>query len=348
MSVFEWVDESEAESALSNLSINNTQWVLFGYEGAKVKLVATGAGNLFDVAPLLSDAEIQYMVLTIEVKDQGEAELFSTSKTIFITWVGTECKPMAKARSSQHRLPLYNYVLKHLQLGAELQVLEPEYLTEANILAKLRGTHVEHDATLPAASSSSSGGSGSQPSTPEAARRSCSSPQTTNRHVMKSSSLSAQQYATYKGASDVLTEVDFADPEEAHARLEDVRRDGTATNWLVFGHEGSKNTLTVLGSGGGGWDETVGFFVDDAIVYCVLGVEVADEAGGSEYKTTKYVFISWVGPNVKPLAKARSSQVRVALYKHTKLFMQLAGEIQLLDRADLSETTIKQKLNSNF
>ena len=62
-----------------------------------------------------------------------------------------------------------------------------------------------------------------------------------------------------------------------------------------------------------------GFFVDDAIVYCVLGVEVADEAGGSEYKTTKYVFISWVGPNVKPLAKARSSQVRVALYKHTKV-----------------------------
>jgi hypothetical protein len=61
---------------------------------------------------LLSDAEIQYMVLTIEVKDQGEAEkLFSTSKTIFITWVGTECKPMAKAKSSQHRLPLYNYVL---------------------------------------------------------------------------------------------------------------------------------------------------------------------------------------------------------------------------------------------
>lgn len=30
------------------------------------------------------------------------------------------------------------------------------------------------------------------------------------------------------------------------------------------------------------------------------------------------------------------------------MFMQLAGEIQLLDRADLSETTIKQKLNSNF
>ena len=54
-----------------------------------------------------------------------------------------------------------------MQLGAELQVLEPEYLTEANILAKLRGTHVEHDATLPAASSNS----GSQPSTPEAAPR---------------------------------------------------------------------------------------------------------------------------------------------------------------------------------
>jgi hypothetical protein len=66
-----------------------------------------------------------------------------------------------------------------------------------------------------------------------------------------------------------------------------------------------------------------GFFVDDAIVYCVLGVRVADEAGGSEYKTTKYVFISWVGPNVKPLTKARSSQVRIALYKHTKVYLCL-------------------------
>lgn len=46
---------------------------------------------------------------------------------------------------------------------------------------------------------------------------------------------------------------------------------------------------------------------------------MADEDGGSEYKTTKYVFISWVGPKVKPLVKARSSQVRVALYKHAKV-----------------------------
>jgi hypothetical protein len=74
---------------------------------------------------------------------------------------------------------------------------------------------------------------------------------------MRSNSLSSQQYVPYKGASDVLTEVDFADPEEAHAKLEDVRSDATPTNWLVFGHEGNKNTLVAAGTGSGGWDETV-------------------------------------------------------------------------------------------
>jgi hypothetical protein len=36
------------------------------------------------------------------------------------------------------------------------------------------------------------------------------------------------------------------------------------------------------------------------------------------------------------------------VFDQRQLFMQLAGEIQLLDRADLSEATIKQKLNTNF
>lgn len=51
------------------------------------------------------------MVLaTIVVMVQG-GEVFSATKVIFITWVGTKCKPMLKAKSSQHRLPIYKYAL---------------------------------------------------------------------------------------------------------------------------------------------------------------------------------------------------------------------------------------------
>ena len=99
----------------------------------------------------------------------------------------------------------------------------------------------------------------------------------------------------------------------------------------------------------------------------MLGLQVADEDGGSEYKATKYVFISWVGTKVKPMVKARSSQVRVALYKYTKVvqsslvssspthpyyfvqnYLQLAAEIQALERSEISEELIKQKLNATF
>lgn len=55
----------------------------------------------------------------------------------------------------------------------------------------------------------------------------------------------------------MLTEVDFADPEAAHANLQDLRKDDTETNWLMFGHEGNKNTLKVVGYGSGGWEEAV-------------------------------------------------------------------------------------------
>jgi hypothetical protein len=130
-------------------------------------------------------------------------------------------------------------------------------------------------------------------------------------------------HVAFKGTSNVNTDANlsFVNADEANGLLADVRNDNTPTNWVLFGHEGK--SLKVLGSGSGGYAELEGFFQDEEIVYGVLGLQVADEDGGSEYKTTKYIFISWVGPKVKPLTKARSSQVRVALYKHAKVHLAL-------------------------
>ncbi len=61
---------------------------------------------------MLLDDAVNYVVSKVEVKDQDEGgEFFAASKIIFITWVGIKCKPMVKARSSQHRRPLYQYAL---------------------------------------------------------------------------------------------------------------------------------------------------------------------------------------------------------------------------------------------
>ncbi len=42
-------------------------------------------------------------------------------------------------------------------------------------------------------------------------------------------------------------EVDFVNADEANTLLQDVRNDSTPTNWVLFGHEGSKNVLKVSG-----------------------------------------------------------------------------------------------------
>ncbi len=88
------------------------QRALFDYQDDKIGLKATGAGGLESVSPLLPEDGVAYFVLNVDVKDQDEGgELFSNNKNIFVTWVGTKCKPMTKAKSSQHRRPLYQYAL---------------------------------------------------------------------------------------------------------------------------------------------------------------------------------------------------------------------------------------------
>jgi hypothetical protein len=81
---------------------------------------------------------VVYAVLAV-YDDESEAEGYATLKYIFISWVGPDVKPTRKALSSQHRVLLYNYAKKHLQLAGELQALAHEEISESILKAKLKG-----------------------------------------------------------------------------------------------------------------------------------------------------------------------------------------------------------------
>jgi hypothetical protein len=70
---------------------------------------------------------------SIVVMVQG-GEVFSATKVIFITWVGTKCKPMLKAKSSQHRLPIYKYALVRIGLPRPPPTTTPHYCVWADSL----------------------------------------------------------------------------------------------------------------------------------------------------------------------------------------------------------------------
>jgi len=333
---FTWENEADAKEVLEELRTDsNTKWALFGYSDATVlKVLAKGSGGLSEFFDRLPEDQVVYAVLGQNVEDQDESG-YSHLKFIFITWVGEKCKPMEKAKSSQHRLPLYKYVLNYLQLQAELQALEPSELSDALILEKLRGTRVEK-ADKPSGASATT----TAPAVTQAAPTSTPKRATV---IVNNSAPNA-----FVGTSDLKTEVKFVNAEEANAALIDVRNDSSETDWVLFGHSDTgRDVIRVVGSGSGGLAEMEQHFTDEDVVYGVLGVIVEDE-GESDYKTKKYIFISWVGPKVKPLTKARSSQHRVALYKHSKNFLQLHAELQALSKEEISLSLIKAKLCSTF
>jgi len=59
------------------------------------------------------------------------------------------------------------------------------------------------------------------------------------------------------------------------------------------------------------------------------------------------LFIAWVGPDVKPLVKARSSQHRLALYNYMKNIVKVTAELQVLSQAEINLDVIHEKLSAS-
>jgi len=128
--------------------------------------------------------------------------------------------------------------------------------------------------------------------------------------------------------------VDVSDPAIAEAYKE-VRTDSQPYNWAVFGYDGNKIVFQEKGTGG--IDELVAKFQDDQAQYAFLRVI----SGDSESKRTKFVFISWCGPNVGALKRAKMSVHKASVKTVVKDF---AVEIHGETAADLSEEEITKRV----
>ena len=112
-------------------------------------------------------------------------------------------------------------------------------------------------------------------------------------------------------------------------------------NWIMFGYDENPNVVRVLSTGKGGFGEVEGYLKEDALVYFLLGISPEDEG---EYTQVKNILSTWVGPKTEPLKKALSSQHRNHLYQFVKKHTQLHGELQALQRSEINETLLKEKL----
>lgn len=136
-------------------------------------------------------------------------------------------------------------------------------------------------------------------------------------------------------------------PADASAAYEEVRADGVDTDWLLLEYVSDKvDALKLSGKGSGGLSELKEFLKDDQPGFAFLRVTVGNDELS---KRAKFVFITWCGPSVKVMRKAKLS-VHIANVK--KVIQNFAVEISASSKEDLNEkdvvTLVKKSMGANY
>jgi hypothetical protein len=115
------------------------------------------------------------------------------------------------------------------------------------------------------------------------------------------------------------------------------------TNWVILSFvEGSKTDMTSA-CGTGGLAEFVATLQDDQIHYAAFVIYGVDERGNVTSRREKFVSVTWVGENVKVMAKSKVSGQRSAAMAYFS-GAHIAYQIMDGDRDDISEAELQKKL----
>lgn len=142
----------------------------------------------------------------------------------------------------------------------------------------------------------------------------------------------------YQGKSGASLKFDDSVVEAAS----DVRSDSSETNWFVAGYQdGSpKLPLVCLGSGSEGVGGIRDLLTNDIVGYALCRVtDVVDDIS-----TVKFVYVQWVGENVKPLVKAKISTHKADL---EEIFHPAHVTIFATNHEEISEDEMMDKVQSS-
>eukprot|EP01100_Stratorugosa_tubuloviscum_P009437 TRINITY_DN3970_c0_g2_i1.p1 TRINITY_DN3970_c0_g2~~TRINITY_DN3970_c0_g2_i1.p1 ORF type:complete len:146 (+),score=54.13 TRINITY_DN3970_c0_g2_i1:185-622(+) len=122
------------------------------------------------------------------------------------------------------------------------------------------------------------------------------------------------------------------------AAYQQVRNDSDPTTWAVIGYA-DKTKLVLQSTGTGGFSEFTAQFSDDQAQfgYC------RTITGDSESRRAKFIFVSWVGTRVTPLARARISVHKASV---KQVWQSYAIEVQAENLTELSEDSVVARVRA--
>eukprot|EP01100_Stratorugosa_tubuloviscum_P002064 TRINITY_DN1475_c0_g2_i1.p1 TRINITY_DN1475_c0_g2~~TRINITY_DN1475_c0_g2_i1.p1 ORF type:complete len:517 (-),score=270.75 TRINITY_DN1475_c0_g2_i1:94-1644(-) len=245
---------------------SETNWCLFNYVDNNILgLQAKGTNGLAELRQYFENDKILYAFLRLT-----EAfETTTTVKFIAIFWIGEKIPVARKARIATHKgavLELFG------QFHTDVNASTLDEVTEEIVVQKIgdasgsgnRVIHKSDDGTV----------------------------------VRKGSSY---RPAGAVGRTSGTGSLKFADENGSRALISAIRSDADPTNWVLFGYEGSSNSIVSVGSGTGGAGELINHLSTDAILYGLIRTTLVFD----ESVTVKFVLVLWVGEGVPTIRKAR-------------------------------------------
>ncbi|KAM3955501.1 coactosin-like protein isoform 2-T2 [Aphomia sociella] len=135
--------------------------------------------------------------------------------------------------------------------------------------------------------------------------------------------------------SSKVTMTTGLDRDTIRSAYEDVRSDGTPTEWAVFKFDGARIVCSARGSD---FTEFRTQFSDDDRAFGYLRLQMGDEMS----KRKKFMFVTWVGPNVSVINRAKMSTDKAII---KDIISNFAVELQLESQAEIDIDQFKDALN---
>ncbi|KAJ1526808.1 hypothetical protein ONE63_008378 [Megalurothrips usitatus] len=124
------------------------------------------------------------------------------------------------------------------------------------------------------------------------------------------------------------------DEDSVRAAYEAVRSDSSDTEWAVFTFQGQK---IVCAGTGVGFDEFRAHFTDGDRAFGFIRIQMGDEMS----KRQKFVFLTWVGPQVSVIRRAKMSIDKATVKEIVKNF---AVELQVETQAEITVEYLREQL----
>lgn len=125
------------------------------------------------------------------------------------------------------------------------------------------------------------------------------------------------------------------DKEAIREAYEDIRSNLTDNEWAVFKFDGLKIVCFAKGIG---FDEFCGEFQDNERAFGYIRIQMGDEMS----KRSKFLFLTWIGPEVGVMQRAKMSTDKSII---KDVINNFAVELQVETSADLNLEMFKEHLN---